>query len=179
MKSFISHLKLLWYGLLAALFVVSLVLSLVNSSSLYSVGIKLKQGVEEHKDKTIPLVSDPEEKLPDYRVSYLSEDRWHTIGTKVNTSAVNWIDFDISDVPNMTLVQAIRVVDEDALESDLLEEVQLADTQPEGGKFEYRIETKRSLKSGMAWFATTALGKAIFGAIFAAIFLVVISHVGI
>ncbi len=178
MRAIASHFKLLWYGLLATLLLLSVVLSMLNSASLSTVSIKLKDGIEEHQDKTIPLVSDPQEKLPDYTLSYLYDERWQTIGTAVNTSAKDWIDFEISDVPNMTLVQAIRIVDKDTVENDLLEEIQLVDKTPNGKKFDYQIETKNSFKSGMAWFATTALGKAIFGAIALAIILVILSYVG-
>ena len=45
--------------------------------------------------------------------------------------------------------------------------------------FEYRIGSTMSFKSGMAWFATTALGKAIFAGIALAVFPVVLSHLGI
>jgi hypothetical protein len=82
----------------------------------------------------------------------------------------------LSDPPNLTLVQCIRVSDEDTAEDDHLEEVQLANLQPKGKMFEYRIGTTRSFKSGMAWFATTALGMVIFGAIGLAVFLVVLSY---
>lgn len=179
MKQIISHLKFVWYALLVVLIATMFGLTLFNNKALSSVSIQLKEGQKEHQDKTIPLVSDPDEKLPDYKVSYLSEDGWQTIGTAVNRSAIDWIEFQISDPPNLALVQGIRIVDEDAVEDDLLEEVQLVDTVPDGVKFDYDIETRGSFKAGMAWFASTALGKAVFGAIFLAVFLVFISHIGI
>lgn len=55
----------------------------------------------------------------------------------------------------------------------------LVNDSPEGKMFEYRIDSTMSFKSGMAWFATTALGKAIFAGIALAVFPVVLSHLGI
>jgi hypothetical protein len=176
LKQILGHFKIAWYGLLAILILLMLVLSAANSTSIATVSIKLREGQREHKDKAIPFITDKGDELPDYRVSYLLGDRWHSIGTAFNQSAVDWIEFQISDPPNLTLVQCIRVSDEDAAEDDHLEEVQLADLQPKGKMFEYRIETTRSFKSGLAWFATTALGIVIFGAIGLAVFLVVLSH---
>ena len=108
----------------------------------------------------------------------MAEDEWHVIGTTFNTSAADWLQFKISDPPNLKLVQSIRITDDDPAEDDHLEEVQLTDEAPEGRMFDYQIQTERSLKSGMAWSATTALGKAIFGGIALAVFLVVLSHLG-
>ncbi len=175
-RQFIVHLKTAWYGFLAILILLLIVLSAANSTSVAAVGIKLREGQVEHRDKTLPFVNKPGEELPDYRVSYLLDDRWHPIGTAFNQSAEDWIEFRISDPPSLTLVQGLRVTDQDTVEHDHLEEVQLVSVPPQGEVFEYRVETSWSFKSGMAWFATTALGKAIFGAIFLAVFLVVLSH---
>ena len=101
------------------------------------------------------------------------------IGTSVNKTAADWIDFEISDPPNLALVRGIRVSDKDSIEHDLLEEVQLVDSSPTGDKFHYRIKTKRSFKSGMVWFSTTPLGIAIFGGIGLAVFLLVLSNLNI
>jgi len=175
-KQLVSHFKIAWYGLLAVCILLLLVLSAVNSKSLATVSIKLREGQQEHKDKAIPFITKEGDELPDYRVSYLLGDRWRLIGTAFNQSASDWIEFKISDPPNLTLVQGIRVSDEDAVAHDHLEEVQLVDLSPQGKMFHYRIETTRSFKSGMVWFATTPLGMAIFGAIGLAVFLVVLSH---
>jgi len=107
------------------------------------------------------------------------DDQWHVVGTAFNTSAADWLEFKISDPPSMKLVQAIRITDDDPTKDDHLEEVQLVDSSPQGKAFDYKIESSMSFKSGMAWFASTALGKSIFGGIFLAVFLVVISHLNI
>jgi uncharacterized protein (DUF736 family) len=176
MNRAVGHLKMAWYGLLALLVLLLLVLSALNSTSVAGVSIKLRAGQKEHMDKAIPFVTKPGEELPDYRVAYLLDDQWHSIGTAFNRSAADWIEFKISDPPNLSLVRGLRVSDEDALEDDDLEEVQLVQLPPTGRMFEYRVDTTRSFKSGMVWFATTPLGMAIFGGIGLAVFLVVLSH---
>lgn len=178
MQNIVNHFKIGWYGLLALLIITLVVLSIVNSKSLSVVSIKLKDGQVEHMDRSIPFVTKKGEELPDYRVSYLLDEQWHTVGTALNKSAKDWISFPISDPPNLTLVQGIRVTDMDVAQHDNLEEVQLLDVAPQGSMFEYEIETTKSFKSGMWWFAATPLGVAIFGAIGVAVFLVVLSHIG-
>lgn len=175
-KQLVEHFKLAWYGLLALLVFMLIVLSAANVKSLATVSIRLNEGQEEHRDKTIPFISAPGEELPDYRVQYLLDSKWHLIGTAINRSAEDWIVFKISDPPNLRLVQGIRIMDQDTAEHDHLEEVQLVDLPPRGEMFEYRIETTWSFKSGMEWFATTPIGIAIFGAIGLAVFLVVLSY---
>lgn len=175
----VKHFKLAWYGLLALLVLLFIGLSAFNAESIDSVSIKLKSGVEEVHDKTLPLMNKPNEKLPDYKLLYLEDEQWKTIGTTLNTSAQNWIEYSVSDPPNLVLVQALRVIEEDKAFDDVLEEVQVSETQIEGEMFEYEIATTYSFKSGMKWFATTPLGIAIFGGIGLAVFLVVISNIQI
>lgn len=172
----VGHFKIAWYCLLSALVVLMIALSAMNGEAISTIEIRLIDGVEEHRDKRVPFLQEKDEALPDYSVSCMSEGRWHPVGTALNRSASEWIGFDISDPPNMRLVQSIRVSDEDPAENDNLDEVQVAQTYIQGDMFEYRLATTSSFKAGMHWFATTALGKAIFGAIAAAVFLVVLSH---
>ena len=178
LKASIGHLKIAWYGLLSGSILLMIILSALNGEAVSSVSIRLLEGVEEHQDKRIPLIQKKEEGLPDYMISCMIKDEWHTIGTAFNKSAKDWIEYGISDPPSLSLLQSIRVSDKDLTQNDHLDEVQVTETYIKGDKFEIKLSTVHSFKAGMDWFATTPLGIAIFGAIGAAVFLVVFAHLG-
>lgn len=179
MQRHIMNLKIVWYGLLVTLLLVTLGVSFSHRQAVESVGIKLRADQVERSDHGIPFLTDQRDRLPDYRVEYLTGRSWFPIGTAFNRSAANWIHFPLSDPPNLSLVQAIRVTEDDRFEDDPLDEVMVAgQTRVTGSMFEFQLQTSPSFKAGMAWFASTALGKAIFAGIMAAVFLVVISYVG-
>ncbi len=100
--------------------------------------------------------------MPDYRVDYLEPGRWNKVGTIQNTSATDWLKFSISTPPSLSLVQTIRVIEDDLAEDDILEEVFVSEGDNEGKMFKYQINTVWSFNAGVSWFGSTAFGKAIF-----------------
>ena len=173
-----SYLVVFGYASVGILAIVMLVLSATNGEALTAVSIKLRPGATEQLDRSIPFVTKPGEELPDYQLSYRKDRRWILLGTRLNQSAADWIEFRVIDAPSLREVQAFRVVDVDKAVDDLLEELPVAGTEYDGEIFEYRLQTTRSFRAGMDWFASTALGKAIFTGIAVAVFVIVIGHVG-
>ena len=74
-------------------------------------------------------------------------------------------------------VQRVRITEDDKTGDDPVDEVSVIETTAEGSVFEFAFEQSFSFKAGMDWFATTIVGKVIFGAMFLAVFLVIISHI--
>lgn len=165
-------------GIVLFLLLVSIAAPAFNSEAISEIRIKLNPGVAEKFDKKLPLLSQPGGELPDYRLEYLVAEKWQVIGTKHNQSASEWLAFPVNDPPSLALVKGVRVVEDDIAKDDILDEVSPRNGQVDGTMFSFEFQTSSSYKAGLDWYASTALGKAILGAIFLAVFLVVISRIG-
>jgi hypothetical protein len=146
-------------ALLAALF---LSLAWRNSVALTSVSIRVKDGVKEHMDHTL-LGLGAEHRLPDYKVQLRINHRMFpaNLGTKLNTSATNWLHYAVNDLVPLRTVQEVVIVEEDKMENDVLERIQVTDREIEGADFRVRLATTRSFEIGMNWFFKTPMGKAV------------------
>jgi hypothetical protein len=155
---------------------VFLVLSWHNSIALTSVSIHLKEGVKEHMDHTL-LTLGAEHRLPDYKVQlrvsrkFLARD----LGTKLNTSATNWLEYPVTDHVPFRQVQEVVIIEDDKVENDLLERMQVTGTEMQGAIFRYRLTTNRSFDVGMEWFFDTPVGKAVTAGIVIGIAYLIIS----
>ena len=158
---------------------VTILFSMVKGSAVSALTLQLKEGVEEHRDKRIPFLTKKEGALPDYLLQYQIDNHWHNAGTKVNTSAVEPLTFELNTEPSFYLIQSIRVLDDDLSENDILEEFQLSGKEISGDTFTLGIETSLSFKAGLQWFASTALGKAIFLGTTIAVIFIIITRIGI
>jgi len=173
-----SSFRKISYFAFGSLLAISGAMIVFNGKTLARVSIKLKPDAEDHLDKRIPLISKPGDELPDYSIQYLVENTWHNIGTKHNQSATQWLHFQISDQPNLDLVQSVRVIEDDRTEDDILDEVSVLEMNGTGTMFEFEFEHGYTVKAGLDWFASTALGKAVLGAISLAVFFLLISVIG-
>jgi hypothetical protein len=157
--------------LLAALF---LGLSWKNSAVITGVSIRIKEGVREHTDHKL-LGIGAEHHLPDYRVKIRVNRRFLNIdlGTKLNTSATNWLDYPVNDIVPARNLQEIIIVEDDKVESDMLDRIQAGELL-EGTSFQARLTGERSFDAGMKWFFDTPFGKAAFAGIVLGIVLLVV-----
>lgn len=145
--------------LLAALF---LVLSWNNALVVTAVSIRIKDGVKEHTDHTL-LGIGAEHHPPDYRVKLHVSRRFLAmdLGTKMNTSATNWLVYPVNDVVPLRRVQELVIIEDDKLENDILDRIQGANLEMAGKDFQCRLTAERSFDAGMNWFFATPLGKAV------------------
>ncbi len=157
-------------GILLSLFVL---LIIAKGEALTQVHIKIQEGQDERMDKGIPFITAEEDKLPDYKLLYLVDDRWHTIGTIRNTSAQDWLRYTIADPPNLSLVKRVRVVEEDVALDDVLDEVAVADGGVSGTMFAFEFKSTRSFGSGMQWFFATPVGLAILSGVCLAVLVMI------
>lgn len=144
--------------LLAALF---LALSWKNSAVITGVSIRIKEGVHEHTDHKLLSIG-AEHHLPDYKVKIRVNRRFLNIdlGTKLNTSATNWLDYPVNDIVPARNLQEIIIVEDDKVESDMLDRIQAGEPL-EGSSFRARLTGERSFDAGMKWFFDTPFGKAV------------------
>lgn len=157
---------------LAALFVF---LSFRNSTVVTSVAIRLKDGVQEHKDPA-PLGVGKEHQLPDYRVKLHVTRRFLNIdlGVQLNTSATNWIEFLVKDAVPLQHLQEVLIIEDDKVVNDVLDRLHVNGDRAEGRSFQCRLNVERSFEAGMGWFFDTPIGKAVSAgiAIFVVLFLI-------
>jgi hypothetical protein len=147
---------------ISALAAVFVVLSYQNSTVVETVAIRLKEGAVERRDPSA-LGFGKEHALPDYRVKLHVSRRFLSVdlGTRLNTSATNWIEFPVKDIVPLRLVQELLIIEDDKVENDLLERLPVSGPNVMGRSFECRLAVTHSFETGMRWFFDTPVGKAI------------------
>ena len=161
---------------LAVLFGISIVLSILNSKAVHSVSVTVRDADNEHRDQAIPGMS-KEHALPDYRIEVMRKSKSRIkLGTHVNQSAAQTLRWEIQEPIPLTQVTSLRLVDNDKLSNDVLEEVQITGTSFSSQRYRYEVEITRTVSAAFAYFFTMPLGIAIVGALGLAIFLFVIAY---
>lgn len=157
-----KHIRIYLIGAIAALVVLFGVFSFQNSTIVSSVAIQLNEGAREHRDPTI-LGLGKEHQLPDYRVKLHVTKRFLNIdlGTKLNTSATNWLEYPVKDIVPLRHVQEVLIIEDDKVVSDILERFQIVDQTALGKSYHCRLNVTRSFEAGMRWFFDTPVGKAV------------------
>lgn len=160
----------------AALAVLFAVLSFQNSTVVTAVAMRVKSGVREHRDLTL-LGIGKEHQLPDYRVKLHVTRRFLNVdlGTHLNTSATNWLEFQVKDVVPLRHVQEVLISEDDKVVDNLLERLHMTGEAAEGKSFQCRLSVERSFEAGMTWFFSTPVGKAVSLAIAFLIVLLVVT----
>lgn len=147
---------------ISALAVTFIVLSFRNSAVVEGVAIRLKEGATERRDPTV-LGLGREHALPDYRIKLHVSRRLLGVdlGTRLNTSATNWIEFPVKDIVPVRHLQEVLIIEDDKVENDLLERLAVTGVLMTGSSFECRLSVTHSFETGMRWFFDTPIGKAI------------------
>jgi hypothetical protein len=151
-------------------------LSFKNSTVVKSVAIHLNDGVKEHRDPSLLGVG-KEHQLPDYQVKLHVTRRFRNVdlGTRLNTSATNWIEFAVKDVVPLRHLQEVLIIEDDKVVNDVLDRVPVRNETTEGRLFQCRLATERSFEAGMNWFFDTPVGKAVSAGIALFVILLLIS----
>jgi len=172
------HRRIILISAIGALVVLFGAFSFRNSTIVTGVAIRLNEGAREHRDPTI-LGLGKEHQLPDYRVKLHVTKRFLKIdlGTKLNTSATNWLEYPVKDIVPLRHVQEVLIIEDDKMASDILERFQIVDQTAVGKSYHCRLTTTRSFEAGMQWFFDTPVGKAIFIGIIVFVVLILITLV--
>lgn len=134
---------------------------LKNAKMVQAVRLKTIPGAVEKRDHIIPGF-DKSGGLPDYQLMMRTSKRWREIGLVLNTSAKDGIDFPLPEPVPFFQLKRLRVVEKDAIEDDILEEVSVHGGVIQGNAYTFAIEAKFDLSAGMTWFfEETFAGKAI------------------
>lgn len=141
------------------LLVIGLVVAFQNSLVVECVSIKLIAGIREHRDHSLGKLG-KEHELPDYRVKLNVHRRLSNIdlGTRLNVSAVEWIDFPVSDRVYVRRLQEIIVIEDDKVENDVLDRFPVSTSGARGTKYECKVASARTWDAGLAWFVKEPAG---------------------
>lgn len=153
--------RLILLLLLVGFVAVFLVLSWKNAVAVESISIRVKEGQREHLDHSL-LKLGADQKLPDYNVKLRVTRRLLALnlGTRLNTSATNWLEFAVNERIPARDLQEIIISEDDTVENDELDRIQVRGEVWEGTAFQAQVKTGRSFEIGMNWFFSTPIGKA-------------------
>lgn len=130
-----------------------------NSLVITQVSIKLLPGIKEHRDHSLGKQNE----LPDYRVklnlhrSLVNID----LGTRLNVSAADWIDFPVSYRVYLRRVQEIIIIEEDPMKNDILDRFPISSGESKGTKYESKVATARTWDAALAWLVKEPSGLAL------------------
>ncbi|MEK7485886.1 MAG: hypothetical protein AABZ60_16310 [Planctomycetota bacterium] len=144
--------------LVILLVIVFFIVGFMNSKILSEIRIKIKPEVKEKSDMTL----NQEEKLLDYKLKVISQGKGYLLGTKINTSAQEWLIFPVKELIPWNKAQEIHIIEEDPIKNDLLDKIQITGENSSGTSYDCQIFTTRSFDGGLIWFFNTPIGKAIF-----------------
>lgn len=150
-------------------------LAISKSTGLVAVKVTALNAAKEPVDHPIPLVK-RKEALPDYELVLMLRDRRKVeLGTKPDKSAAGGLEWRLNDPVSVANVTSVRLREQDKFMDDAVAEVQLSgDTVTENG-YRFDFTTERSAAVGLASFFETPIGKAIVGAFFVAVLLMLVS----
>jgi hypothetical protein len=143
------------------LLIIGLIVAYQNSLVVTKVSIKLIAGTKEHRDHSLGKLG-KEHELPDYRVKLNVHRRLahFDLGTRLDSSAADWIDFPVSDRVYARRLQEIIIMDDDKVENDVLDRFPISstDAKPRGSKYECKITSARTWDAGLGWFVREPAG---------------------
>lgn len=143
------------------LLIIGLIVAYQNSLVVTGVSIKLIPGTKEHRDHSFGKLGQKQE-LPDYRVKLNVHRRLSNIdlGTRLNVSAADWIDFPVSDRVYVRRLQEVIIIDDDKVENDILDRfpVSSSNAAARGTKYECKITSARTWDAGLRWFVREPAG---------------------
>lgn len=141
------------------LLVIGLVVAFQNSLVVTSVSIRLIPGTKEHRDVSLGNFG-KDHQLPDYRVKLNVHRRFSNIdlGTHLNVSAAEWLEFPVSERVYVRRLQEIIVIEDDNVQNDVLDRFPISSSAARGTKYECKITSTRTWDGGLTWFVTEPAG---------------------
>lgn len=118
-------------------------MTFLNSQAVVEIRIKLQADQKEHIDKSLTI--DKKEWLPDYELRFRTKDSssWNVAGTKLNSSAKDWLVYPLNTTPPLWDMTELEVRDKDKLESDVLDMILINGTEMESNSFQYELKLDR------------------------------------
>jgi hypothetical protein len=135
------------------LLVIGLMVAFQNSLVVTCVSIKLIAGINEHRDHSFGKLG-KEHELPDYRVKLNIHRKLSNIdlGTRLDVSAAEWIDFPVSDRVYVRRLQEVIIIEDDMVKNDILDRFPVSSSNARGTKYECKVASARTWDAGLAWF---------------------------
>lgn len=144
------------------LLVVGIFVAFQNALIVTQVSIKLLPGIKEHRDHSLGKLA-KENELPDYRVKLNIHRRLTNVdlGTRLNVSAAEWIDFPVSDRVYARRLQEIIIIEDDPIKNDILDRFPIAPGETKGSKYQSKVTAVRTWDAGLAWLVKEPSGLAL------------------
>ena len=149
-----------------------------NSTSTTAITIKINDGVEEKFDRKIPFSKNGINHLPDYKVEYFYQKKWHDGGTIKNQSAKDGLKFKLPKQPAYELIERVKIKEADVGLDKELENIVIDSPKLNGPMFSYQLHNEFNIGSGVDWFFSTIVGKAILLGLTIAIIIIVLGALG-
>lgn len=162
-------------SLLAIFFLIGVAM---NRNAMTSVSVNLKPGAEEPGDHHLLGIGDSD-KLPDYELRFRDGEDWHTIGLQPNQSAAEGLEFPLKNPWPLYRVEEIKLIENDHLENDVLEQLPVQTSKLSGKSFDFEIIESSSWTAGSQWCWDTAIGKAFLLGITIGVAAIVIARLGV
>lgn len=148
-----------------------------NASKLSSVSVSLLPDGIEHVDKTFMKIGE-DDKAADYQLKIRStKDGWLDLGTYSNTPIGTGLSFKPSDNHPTRTLQEVQLLDQDKIESDVLDQGPLENGHYTGSNYQFEVESEFSIEAGLHWFFATPVGIAILVGIGIAVLIRVLPYI--
>ena len=159
---------------LLALAAICVGLSVLNADAITAVTVQVIDAKGEVRDPAIPGMG-KEQALPDYRLELMrGSDSRVKLATLVNRSAAEPLEWKLPDPIPRRHVTSIRLVEDDKLANDVIEEVQVEGEQFESAKYRYTVNVAWDLGAGLDYFFDTPIGMTLLLALGLAILFVIL-----
>jgi hypothetical protein len=151
-------------ALIVLVVALSITLSIINSQAISSITITALQEHKEPRDAAI-IGLGSERVLPDYRLEILCRDgQTVDLGKIPNQSAVDGLTWRCNEITPRSMASALRLIDADPLEPDVVEEVTITANAMVSDNYLYQVNVTRSFCVGSKYFLfSTPVGWVLLG----------------
>jgi hypothetical protein len=126
---------------------------LLHAETLRAVEVTLIEGAQEPGDGALLGKS-----APDYRLEVRAQGRWIECATFKDTPIGEGLRFELPGTVPRGAVTDLRLVEDDAANDDLLEELPVEGDAVSGKAFHFELENGWAIGAGFEWFLGTPAG---------------------
>lgn len=128
---------------------------LLNGQTLEAVNVTLLEGAEEPTDGGVAGIG---ASPPDYRLDVKAGNKWLQSGVFKDTPVGDGLRFQVPGPPPYGACVGLRLVEDDKVNNDVLEELGINGEAFEGDTYRFELEQGWSLATGFEWFLSTPAG---------------------
>lgn len=165
-------------GVIGVAVLACVLLASSRSEGLSRVTVIAQKDTDEPRDHQIPFIKQ-KEALPDYELVIVCRRGTNErLGMKPDRSARDGLTWTLREPISINDIASVRLQDRDKVLSDVVAEVEFTKGPATDSGFDFQFETVQSSKVGIDSFFDTPIGKAISGAFFIAVLLMLLAALG-